>query len=167
MLANMETDDRRGDAAPPPTAAEARAALAGLHGDSARLADLVVTPPWYHPVLGLVVAAFIGAQAVPGPLSLLVLAGGAALLAVLVIVYRQRFGVWVSQPAGRRSRAALWTIVAVYLVLFAAGTAVQLAQATLWWALIPAALGFVLTIVLGRRYDALLRGDLARRGEPA
>lgn len=161
----MESDSRPEDGAAPLTAAQARDALAGLSGDSASLAERVVTPPWYHPALGLIVAAFIGTQAVPGPWSMIVLAVGAAMLALLVAVYRRRYGVWVSQPAGRASRAVLWAVIASYLVLFAAGTAIKLAQLPLWWVLVPAAIGFVLTIVLGRRYDALLRGDIAGQQE--
>src|SRR5690554_4489751 len=47
------------------TADEARAALEGLDGDGAALAERIVTPAWYHPILGVLVAAVVVATALP------------------------------------------------------------------------------------------------------
>lgn len=76
---------------------EARAALSFLDEDGAHLADRVVTPWWYHPILAAIVAAI----------------------------------------------------------------AVTLTDSSPWWALIPAASAGLATLVLGRRYDAVLRQELA------
>ncbi|SFS08987.1 hypothetical protein SAMN04487783_1192 [Agrococcus baldri] len=41
----------------------------------------------------------------------------------------------------------------------------KLAELPVWWMLAPALLAMVLTVVLGRRYDAALRGEI--RGDGA
>src|SRR5699024_10089798 len=58
------SSDRQGAA--PPTTEEARAALDTLGTDATRLAGRLVSPWWYHLTLGGLVAAAIGAQALPG-----------------------------------------------------------------------------------------------------
>ena len=41
------------------------------------------------------------------------------------------------------------------------GALLKLNSISLVWVLVPAALGFVATVVLGRRYDAVLRSEVA------
>ena len=91
---------------------EARAALSFLAEDGAHLADRVVTPWWYHPILAAIVAAIAVTQTLPGSLG-----------SVLLVI--------------------------------------TLTDSSPWWALIPAASAGLATLVLGRRYDAVLRQELA------
>lgn len=156
----MESDRRASD----PTPDEAREALRGLDADGAALAARVVTPPWYHPINALLVAAFIIATAIPGSLSTIVIALAVVGLALLVITYQRRYGVATSQPAGPRSRRLLGTMVAVMVLCMGSGLAIKLAELSPWWSLLPAALAFALTVVLGRAYDATLRTELAQNG---
>jgi hypothetical protein len=63
-------------------------------------ADRLVTPWWYHPILGLLMAGLlvaygIGSMWVVGATLVIFLAG----LAALVSAYRNQTGVWVSGSA--------------------------------------------------------------------
>lgn len=163
----MENDFRGGGSpsvAPRPSPAEARAALSDLDADGARLAERVVTPRWYHPTLGAIVALIVCTQALPAPGSLVTLPIALFALPVLVIVYRRRYGVWVSQPAGPRSSRILRTMGTIVLLAFAAALAVKYTAIEYGWVLLPAAVAFVACVVLGRRYDDALRSELSGAG---
>src|SRR4051794_21015344 len=109
------------------------AQLAAITDTRAAVADRIVTPGWYHPVLGLLIAAYviglglgnIGVKLASG--VLFCLAAGA-----LARAYRQRTGVWVSGlEAGRAGRwaGALGAMVGVVAI-----TAWALGAYTdLWW----------------------------------
>lgn len=151
--------DRNGSR--PPDAASARAALAGLDSDGAQLAERVVTPWWYHPILGMFVAVIVGAQALPSPWSVAVLAFTILGILLLMRTYRRRYGVLTTEPAGPRSkRLLIWTIV-VFLLSMVAGLVIKLSGSPTWWVLVPAAGALVATIVVGRRYDQALRAELS------
>lgn len=149
-----------------PTAAEARAALAGLGADDARLAERLVTPGWYHPVLGAIVAVIVCTQALPSPASVAFVPVGIFALPALVLVYRRRYGLWIGQPAGPRSKRLLGTMVVLFLLCLGAALVVKFTAVGYWWVLLPATVGFVASVVLGRRYDDALRRELAA-GSPA
>ncbi|SFS08982.1 hypothetical protein SAMN04487783_1191 [Agrococcus baldri] len=97
------------------TADDARAALEGLDGDGAALAERIVTPAWYHPILGGLVAAIVVATALPGAASPILLALGLIGMVLLALAYRRRYGVLTTQPAGPRSRRLLAAAVAVLM----------------------------------------------------
>lgn len=163
----MENDlgaQGRGEGESPLSADEARAALAGLDSDGAALAERIVTPVWYHPILGGLVAVLVVATALPGGASSIVLALGVVGLVLLVLEYRRRYGVLTTQPAGRRSRRLLAVMVVVVMSCMVSSLVVKLAELPLWWMLAPALLAMVVTVVLGRRYDAALRSEIGRGG---
>lgn len=163
----MENDLQGGDSpsvTSRPSPAEARASLSHLESDGARLAERVVTPRWYHPTLGAIVALILCTQALPAPGSLVTLPFALFALPVLVVVYRRRYGVWVSQPAGPRSRRILRTLGTIVLLAFAASLVIKLTAIEYVWVLLPAAVGFVVCVVLGPRYDAALRSELSGAG---
>lgn len=142
-----------------PTAEAARAALSGLDVDTARLADRVVTPWWYHPVLGTVVAVVALSPTLPPSATASVIALCVVVLVLLPAAYRRRYGVWVSEPAGPRSRRMFrWVMASI--VLGVVGGAV-LGMVAPVWAVVPALLVLLAVVVLGRRYDEALREDLA------
>ncbi|WP_193103717.1 hypothetical protein [Brachybacterium sp. FME24] len=145
-----------------PTTAEARVALADLDADGARLADRVVTPWWYHPILALIVAVIVGSQALSGPGTVMILPLAIIALPFLVIAYSRHSGVTVTHPAGPRSKRLLIILVVLMIMAMASGLVVKLTGLSPGWVLIPAALAATATLVLGRRYDAVLRAELAR-----
>jgi hypothetical protein len=147
-----------------PTPAEAREALAGLGTDAARLAERVVTPRWYHPTLGAIVALICCALALPSPVSVVFLPFTIFALPALALIYRRRYGVWIAQPSGRRSKRLLWTMAVLFLLSVGAAVAIRFTGVEYWWVLLPAAVGFVASVVLGRRYDDALRRELAGSG---
>lgn len=147
-----------------PTPADARAALSTLDADGERLAGRVVTPWWYHVSLGAIVAAFVASQALPAGASAALLALGILALPLLTTIYSRRYGLTITQPAGRRSRRLLLSTLAILISAMACGVVIKLTGAEPWWVLAPAAVAFAATVVLGRRYDDALRGELARPG---
>lgn len=145
--------------------AEAREALEQLHVDGACLAARVVTPWWYHPALGVIVAALAASQAFPVAAAIITVAIGISLLPVLTIVYARRYGLSPSRPAGRRSRLLLAATLGVLVAAMLASLAIRILSLSTWWVLVPAALAFCATIVLGRRYDDALRDEVGERAE--
>ena len=165
----METDpsDRNAAALPPPTTEEARAALDALDADAGRLAGRLESPWWYHLTLGILVAAAIVGQSLPGipGMSMIVLV--IIWIPFLMRAYSSRYRISMTRPAGPRSRRMLLLILAVLALLMASGVALKLASLPQWWALLPAAIGFVATVLLGRRYDAVLRSEIASPPSPS
>lgn len=166
----MENDSRRpdADAASPggaTTGAEARAALEALESDAAQLAQRLVTPWWYHLVLGALVALCIGAVAIPGVSAAVMVPFFVIGIPVLLHLYSSRYGVSTSRPAGPRSRRALLASLAVLAVLLIAAVLFAKSSLSPWWGLLPTAAAFASTVVLGRRYDALLRAEVAAPDE--
>jgi hypothetical protein len=144
-----------------PSVAEARVALDALDADSSRLAARLVTPWWYHLVLGVMVCAAIGAQALPRVTSMTVIVLVIIWIPFLIKAYTSRYKVWMSEPAGPRSRRMMLVLVVTLVVLMASGVLMRIGGLSPWWVLVPAALGLPATVWLGRRYDAALRADLS------
>lgn len=171
----MATNSGHDSPADPPSArfsaqaqsrTQAQAALAGLDTDRAELAHRVVTPWWYHPVLGAILAVIVAAQALPLGLSLLGLLPGLLAMIVLVKSYSRRYGVAVSGSYGPRTRRLQIAVGALVGITIAAALALKLAEAPVGWTLLPMAVVLVGIILIGRRYDAALRSELAHDQEP-
>jgi hypothetical protein len=135
--------------------------LAAVTDARAAVAGRLITPWWYHPILGLLLAGYVlgmglGNTGVRLAAAVLFVAGGSA----LANAYRRLTGVWVSGlDAGRASRwaigmGALVGVIAVTAWIIGASTELR------WpvWSL--AAVGLVGTVVLGRRFDSALRAQL-------
>lgn len=145
----------------PPTGAQAREALKSLNSDGAALSRRVVTPWWYHSALGLIVAGMIGSQVMPGVASTMVVALCVVAIPVLTTTYSRRYGVTITQPAGPRSKRLLLMTLGVALVAVLGGVAIKLTGSSAWWIILPAVVAFVVTVILGRKYDDALRGEIA------
>jgi len=157
----MENDfGHAGDQSERSEAAAAREALRQLQDDGSRLAARVVTPRWYHPALGAIVAAFAGSQALPGAAAIWIVAIGIVLLPLLTITYSRRYGVSITQPAGPRSKRLLLTTLTILILAMASSLAIKFLALSAWWGLVPAVVAFFATIALGRRYDDALRDEL-------
>ncbi|MEK8226351.1 hypothetical protein NKG05_10245 [Oerskovia sp. M15] len=125
----------------------------------------MVTPWWYHLTLGAIVALIISTQALPSPASLITLPVALFGLPVLVLVYRRRYGLWFSQPAGPRSRRIYGYMMATILLSFTAAMLfVKFSAIEYTWVLVPTSVGFVAVIVLGPLYDKAFRRELAGQG---
>lgn len=145
-----------------PAPSEALQALDALSADGARLASRVVTPWWYHTILGLVMAVIVVSQALPGTTSLIVVAIGIVMMPLLAVTYARRYGIWITQPAGSRSKRVLWLIFGIGLLAMTASLAIRITGISLGWALVPAGVVLVATILIGRHYDTVLRDELAQ-----
>jgi hypothetical protein len=167
MVANMENDSFRHEVAGPqrlPSPSEAREILSDLSVDGSTLSQRVVTPWWYHLILGIIVAMLVGSQALPVAVSGVLLALGLVAIPVLTITYARRYGLSISQPAGPRSRRLLLTTLGILVLSMIANLTIKFIGAIPWWGLIPAAIAFTATLLLGRRYDDALRNEIAGNG---
>lgn len=154
-------DDRR-----TPSLREARSALSDLDSDGARLASRVVTPWWYHPLLALFVAAFIGSPGLPGGASPAIIALTIIAVLLLVETYTRRTGISITLPTGPRSRRLQRVLIGLLPLGLAADAAIKLAGLSPLWMLLPAVTIGITVFVLGRRYDDALRSELARWDAP-
>ena len=141
---------------------DARLALASVAAQRRNAAGLLVTPRWYHPVLGVLVGGLMAIQSahswIVSGSSLVVYVLG---LAALVTAYRRQTGVWVwglrRGPAGR-----IALLLALLLEFLLGGAAALEFLAGIRGAFVGAgALAAVLVVVLGRRFDERLRAELS------
>lgn len=135
--------------------------LAAVSAARAAVAGRLVTPWWYHPALGLLLAGYVVAIGIGGT-GIAIASGVLFALAVVALgnAYRQRTGVWVSGfDAGRASR---WGVALGVLIGVVALTAWAVASYTdlRWPAWVLAGVGFVGAVVIGRRFDSELRAQL-------
>jgi hypothetical protein len=136
--------------------------LAIVSDARAAVADRLMTPWWYHLILGLLVSAYVVALSLGSVLvkgvTLVLFVGACGLLAR---TYRRMTGVWVSgfDVGGRAGR---WASALGILVGVLTGAAWGIAYWTelRWpvWCLAAVALAAV--VILGRRFDVSLRAQL-------
>lgn len=143
---------------------QARAALAAVTNARSALADRLVTPWWYHPVLGACVAVIV--LLLGGVLG----AVGTALLVFPIIgmgalasTYRRLTGVdLLGNPVGHGSRTLglLVVLVAGYVIAVAGSFILGRQQGISWIPWLLAGLALVCTVLVGRAYDTALRAEL-------
>lgn len=141
--------------------AQAQAALAGLDADRVKLAERVVTPWWYHPILGAILAAIVAGYALPTGYQLFVVALGLVAMVLLVRAYSRRYGVAVTSSFGPRTRRLQIAVGVTAGSALAAAFVLNIAGAPAAWMLLPMVVVFVGIILIGRRYDEALRSELA------
>lgn len=127
----------------------------------AAAADRLVTPWWYHPALGLMLAVYVVGLSLGGvvlDLVLLLLFLGGVLL--LVRAYRRMTGVWVDGMSAGPARRWALAMGAVIFVVAVAATVVPRLSDTVWPTYVLAALLVPVTVVLGRRFDEAVRRGL-------
>lgn len=166
----MATHSERDSAVGPESAfssSQAQAALADLDTDRAKLAERVVTPWWYHPILGAILAAIVAGYALPLGYELLVLIPGLLAMVLLVRVYARRHGVAVTSSFGPRTRRLQIAVGVIAGISLASAFVLSIAGAPAAWTLLPVVVVFVGIILIGRRYDEALRSELAHHeGQP-
>lgn len=164
----MENDsgyrDPEGAATHEPTAAEARVALAGLDADATQIAERLVTPWWYHVLLGATAALAIGSLRIPQVSPAAVVPLVVIWMPFMLTAYTNtsRWGVSLPRPAGRRSRRVLLLYLVVLGAIVALAVLLTTTPLSPWWGTLPAAAGCGATMVLGRHRDAVLRSEVAR-----
>lgn len=140
---------------------QAQTTLDDITRDRERLATRIITPWWYHPALGLITSVFAAAHALPGVWPIAAITLGIIALPVLTTTYARVSGVVVTKPAGPRSRRLLIATLVVLVAAMSCSLAFKFLDVSPWWALVPAGVTFVATVVLGRRYDDALRQEIA------
>jgi hypothetical protein len=144
---------------------DAEAALDLVSASRSDVADRLITPWWYHPVLGVLAAGPIATLAARSMIAFYVaLALCMVGCALLMMIYRRMTGLWISGHSA--GQASAWAFALSGAVVVAAGIGGAFAIGLGWWP-VPLALGVLLipvTVVLGRRFDTALRAGLRDRG---
>jgi hypothetical protein len=142
-----------------PSTTDARKSLDLVADTRADLADRLVTPWWYHPGLGLVVAALVVGLAIPNPVKGVLVVAAILGLVLLVVRYSHVTGLGFSDEYMKLAFGPLVLLLAVVLgAMF-----VVLAFPHPLAVGIAAAVVFVATIVFGRRADEAMRIKLRER----
>lgn len=139
-------------------------ALSLVSGARAAAADRLVTPWWYHPILGLLIGSYFLASSLGDRtvqlIAAVVMLGG---VGILVAAYKRLTGVWISGfRAGRASRWS-YAIAAVLVIAIIAGSAVASSTSRTWPYWVTAVAMAVAVVLMGRRFDVALRAQLRER----
>lgn len=128
------------------------------------VADRLITPIWYHPLLGLLITGFTIAYAL-GPAIVRILAVVLYVVGIVALknAYQHRTGVWIS--GFRAGPAKIWAIALSSTT--GVGLVAAMVLAALTDRVLPivgiSVLLMVATMVLGRRFDVAVREDLRNR----
>ena len=148
------------------------AALADVSSARRAVADRLITPWWYHPALGSILAAImlVAALDLHDAVRLGVSLTGAAGIGLLVAAYQRTTGLWVDArnlgPVSRRWWLAYAVIVAA-VAGFSLLPTVSDRALPAWLAVLLAAVALGATIVLGRRVDGAMRAEIRSGAAPA
>lgn len=142
-----------------PSGDEARQALRLVSETRADLAERLITPWWYHPGLGVIVAALVVALAAPGPGKNFVIVAAMLGLVGLVTAYSRMTGLGFGDEY---YKLAVVELVALLSVVLAAMIIVLIFPQPVV-VVSAAAVALVATIGLGRRADATMRRKLRER----
>lgn len=130
-----------------------------------RLAERLYTPWWYHPALGLLLGLLVlQLSGVLGRPAMFLLPVPVLGIIVLGRIYRRLSGIDLygdgAPDGGQRGRSLLAVYVCGLIICFAAGFVLGNRLGIAWTAWAIAALLVVATVVVGRRYDDLLRAQV-------
>lgn len=142
-----------------------REALADVAASRESVADRLVTPWWYHPILGALLSAIVLVHAfdLPTFVQIAVPLVSAVGMGVLVGAYQRVTGLWVdARNLGSTSRRWWLAYAGVVIVVVAVPVATGLTEYRLpfWAALACTAIALGATIVLGRRIDSAMREEI-------
>lgn len=146
------------------TQTDAQQALDQISSTNRSVADRLITPLWYHPLLGLLVGGLVAGYALGSTwvrlITLIVYVAG---LVALRQAYQRTTGVWIS--GFRAGRARVWAIALAVVAWIGLGAALMLARTAdpLVPVLVIATSLFAATIVLGWRFDVAVRQQLRSR----
>lgn len=140
-------------------------ALADVAASRASVADRLVTPWWYHPILGACIAAIVLVNAfdLVNLVKIVVALAAAASMGLLVGAYQRITGLWVDMrnlgPVSRRWWLAYCGVIFVVVGVPLLPTFTDQALPT-WLAIAFTVVAFVATVVLGRRIDSAMREEI-------
>ena len=145
-------------------ARDALAAIASIDGARTNAADRLVTPWWYHPVLGLLAAVFVVVYTTGGTVAMISVAvvyfGG---LGILMGAYKEKTGMWINGL--KAGKATWWTVPLVVIMVACMGAAYYFhaEQGLEWPAWVAGIIVFVAVNFFGRRFDVALRSQLRQK----
>ncbi|MBO0596270.1 hypothetical protein I2485_00545 [Nesterenkonia sp. E16_7] len=130
-----------------------------------RLAERLYTPWWYHPVLGLLLGTLVlQLGGVLGRPAMFLIPVPVLGIIVLGRIYRRLSGIDLygdeALDGGQSGRSLLAIYVSGITICFAAGFLLGNQLGIAWTPWVIAAILVVGTVVVGRRYDGLLRTQL-------
>jgi hypothetical protein len=142
---------------------EAQAALAAVDESRSDIADRLITPWWYHPVLGVLIGGLITVATIGVDFTILigVLAVYAVGIYLLMSAYRRKTGVWMNGfGGGPKARRTMMLLFATTLAITIIGSVFSNGLEIRWTAVLTG-LAVALTMTFwGRHYDNVLRAEL-------
>lgn len=156
----METNDAQSSAEYDPATA-----LTDVQQARTQSAVRLVTPWWYHPVLGAAIPILLLGIALASDQQFLL----AMLLAVGLVVadvwaYTKLTGIWIGPgQAGPRSRRIWFGFAVLLVVLLLVAVSARVFELP-WLGLAAALIGLTCVVLVGRRLDGALRAEI-RRGD--
>jgi len=142
---------------------EAQAALAAVQESRSDMAHRLITPWWYHPVLGVLMGGLITVATigVRFPVLIGVIALYAAGILALMTAYRRKARVWLTGfDGGPKSRRSLTFLLVALLAVTVAGSVFSMGLEIRWTALLTGLAIAVTVTFWGRHYDTVLRAEL-------
>jgi len=126
---------------------EARLALAAKGAAEQDIARLSLCPPWRHAAFAGIMAALVGAPAVPIPLRFAVLVAILVAVGLIVRSDRRRLGVFINGYRRGKTRRVTFPMLAVILLLYTAsyhfGDAAHLPAISLALAVVAFVIGYL------------------------
>jgi hypothetical protein len=142
---------------------EAQAALAAVDQSRSDIADRLITPWWYHPVLGVLVGGLITVATIGVSFQVLLGVLGAYAVGVYLLMsaYRRKARVWMNGfGGGPRARRSITLMAAVTIAITIAGSVFSTGLEIRWTALLTGLAVAVTVTIWGRHYDNVLRAEL-------
>lgn len=143
---------------------EAREALAAVESARSNAADRLVTPWWYHPVLGLLAAVFVVAYTIGGTVVMVSVAVVYfAGLGILMGTYKKKTGLWINGLTA--GKASWWTVPLMLIMLICIVGAYYLhtEQGISWPAWVAGVIVFSAVNFFGWKFDVTLRAQLREK----
>ena len=148
-----------------------RDALADVAAARSSVADRLITPWWYHPALGVILAALVlvGALDLHNAVRVHVAVACAASIGLLVSAYQRVTGLWVDiRNLGPVSSRWWFAYLAMVVVVVGISLVPSFTDRGLpgWTTALLVVVILVGTIVLGRGMDAAMRAEIRSGAAP-
>lgn len=105
-----------------PDRAEAASALERVRSGRLAAARRITTPWWYHPLVGVTLAAMLGSGSLSGPVRVGLLVGSVAALGGLFWLYRRLTGLWINTLDVPGMRRVTVLVIGAHLTVFGVAT---------------------------------------------
>ncbi len=139
---------------------DAGAALNSVRATQTALADRISSGGWlYDTAYSVLVATMVGGWALPAPANYIVFGVSTLLLVVLMRVWMNHYGVWLSGTSPKNARWIAWGLAPLYLGLLVINLIAQDKGWALWIPFTATSAAFVVAFGGSRLWRAVYRRE--------